>query len=48
MNERHQDARTAGSDRVPEGDGPSEDVDLLGVQLQLAQDGEALRGEGLV
>jgi hypothetical protein len=48
VDERHQDAGAAGTDRVPEGDGAPEDVDLLRVQLQLAQDGEALGGEGLV
>ena len=48
MEERDEDPGAAGADRVAQGNGAAEDVHLLRIQLQLAHDGEALGGEGLV
>src|SRR5260221_3876944 len=42
VEERHQDAGAAGADRVTEGDGAAENVDLSRVEPEFAQDGEAL------
>ena len=48
MQQRHDDARSAAPDRVAEGDRPAVDVQPLGIQAELAIDGEHLGGEGLV
>ena len=48
VEQRDQDARAGRADRVAERDGAAVHVHALGVQLQLAQDGQALRGERLV
>src|SRR4051794_14268942 len=43
-----QHPRPAGADRVPQGDGAAEDVDLPGGDLELALGGHSHRGERLV
>src|SRR5262245_3755505 len=48
VEERHQDARAARADRMPEGDGATVDVDARLRDAQLPQHAERLRGERLV
>src|SRR5262249_7385455 len=48
VEERHQDARAARADRMPEGDGATVDVDARLRDTQLPQHAERLRGERLV
>ena len=48
MEQRHQDARAAAADRMPQGDSPAVDVDSVPVQSQILAIGEGLRGKGLV
>ena len=48
VQQRHEDARAAGADRVADGHGAAVHVHLREVDLQLREHAEGLRGEGLV
>ena len=48
VHQRRQDACAAGADRMSQRDRAAVDVDFRGIELELADDGQRLRGEGFV